>query len=710
MYRALNGEDSSIDDLEVHAPSGPAVLEAFGSPIRDVDGKVMFGVAAYTDITERRRISEELNKARIAAEESTAAKSAFLANMSHEIRTPLNGILGMAELVLDANLSPEDRKSVELIMQSGEILLHVINDILDFSKIEAGQLEIEATEVDVERLVGSTVRIMMPSAAQRGFEIVADVRAGVPACVLADPTRVRQVLTNLIGNAVKFTHTGEVAVVVERVDDDTTPTEHTRLRFSVRDTGVGIAPEKLSTIFEAFRQADTTTTRRYGGTGLGLSISRRLVELMGGRLEASSVEGVGSTFSFELTVPITEARVPAPLPSARLEGMRMLVVDDNATNRRVISGVLRSAHCEVLEAMDAATGLEMLRAAVREGRTIDIVITDRMMPGTDGFDFARAIRADPQTARTRVVIASSVNRRGDAAVSRELDIAAYLLKPVSRTELLETLKGVVSETPSAALEAIEPVVAPQAIVVVPLRVLLAEDNVVNQEVASAVLRRRGHGVTIVSSGRAAVDAVADGEYDVVLMDLQMPELDGFEATAEIRRLPGAHDLHVIALTANAMTGERERCIAAGMDDYVAKPFKAAELLAAVERRERRSAAPDAETHGPAVDLVGFRESLESGGVGALFGSLIAMFVSDSPARIEALQAAAAGGDATQVERAAHALKSGAATLRATRLAALLGELERSARAGEAGRIPTLVADVTAAYSDVLRALHEASHG
>ncbi len=705
IVRALAGEEASADDIEIHRPDGNINLEVFGSPIRDSSGNVVFGVAAFTDITERRRIAEALNAARVAAEEATASKSAFLANMSHEIRTPLNGILGMAEVLLDGDLSAENRRSVETIISSGETLLRVINDILDFSKIEAGQLDIEHVEVDVPVLIESTARLLMAKASAAGIEVVIDIGADVPTRVVGDPTRLRQVLANLVGNAVKFTARGEVVIEVRRVGGDArTPS----LRFSVCDTGAGIAAEKIDSIFEAFRQADTTTTRRYGGTGLGLSISRRLVELMGGNLMVTSTEGVGSTFTFTLPMPIADATERSASPTPRLADSKILIVDDNATNRRAMRSVLETAGSTVLDVQDGTSALSELRAAAHTGSPFAAVVSDVAMPGLDGFDLATAIRGDASIQSTPIVLASSIHRRGDHARTRSLGIAAYLLKPIPREDLLLALRQAIGRTgtPTGGV----PIIADRAPAGAPARacrVLIAEDNVVNQEVASTVLRRRGHAVHVVGNGLAAVEAAATQPYDVILMDLQMPELDGIEATARIRTLPRGRDVRIIALTANAMAGERERCIAAGMDDYLAKPFKSVELVAAVENRPHTPQGAVSSVDAPPLDLHGLRTDLELGGVVEIMDDILDTFAHDSPARMEALRAAVASGDARTIERAAHAFKSGASTIRARPLADLLQGLERDARAGTLDDAVSMLARIEQAFAAVQRQLQSA---
>ncbi|HEY4131210.1 MAG TPA: response regulator [Gemmatimonadaceae bacterium] len=706
LVRALHGEETRVDDVEVRRPNGSITLEIFGSPIRDRNGHVAFGVAAFTDITERRRVAQALEAARVAAEEATAAKSTFLANMSHEIRTPLNGILGLAELMGEEDLTSEQRRSIELIISSGETLLHVINDILDFSKIEAGQLDIESTVVDLAGIVESTARLLMPKAVEKSIEIVTEIDAKIPPGVLGDPTRIRQVLTNLLGNAVKFTHRGEVVITLSLVTLDG---DDARVRFGVRDTGTGIPSDKLETIFDPFRQADATTTRRYGGTGLGLSISRRLVELMDGKLEVASVLGAGSTFAFELDMQVIEAALPNADAATDLTGVRILMVDDNATNRRVMRAMLAASDADVAEAADGRRALEAMRDAQRDGRPYGLLITDLVMPELDGFELVGEMRADPIIARTPAVMVTSVTRRGDAQRCRDLSIDACLLKPASRSELVTAIRAAIGhadrERTARSFVAPRPTTTERRAIEPPTRrleILLAEDNAVNQEVAAAMLRRRGHTVTIVENGRRAVDEAKAHRYDVILMDLQMPEMDGVEATGEIRRMLGPGGPRIVALTANALTGERERCLAAGMDGYLSKPFRSSDLVTVVELRGATPASgvPIVPAPTAAADLRGLRRDLELGGVAEIFDDIVKVYMRDAPMRMDALQRAVESGEARGIERAAHAFKSAAATIHAGRLAELLQELERNGRNGAVGDAGTRVHEIARVFHAV----------
>jgi len=634
-------------------------------------------VALYEDISDRKAAEAAMREARDLAERVARARSAFLANMSHEIRTPMNAVLGFVELVLDTELASEQRRALELVRTSSEALLTILNDILDYSKIEAEHLELEAIPFDLPKVVHATATLLAVRAREKHLELTVDVLPDVPQMVRGDPTRVRQVLMNLIGNAIKFTDQGEVDVsasVVRRDGGGAT------VQFRVRDTGIGISPEQLGTIFQEFTQADASMTRRYGGTGLGLAISRRLVALMGGELAVTSEVGGGSEFTFALTFPLEVAQATARA-TVSLGGRRLLVVDDNETNRRIVRDMLGAEGMAVHEAPRADAGLEALRRAARAGAPYDLAILDAQMPDQDGFELATAVRADRALAATRLLILTSAGQRGDGERCRQLGIQAYLTKPIARADLVEAVGTVLAGTVSAPGEA--DLVTRHSIAESrhALRILLAEDNPVNQQVATAMLLKRGHQVDVVSNGREAVDAVARERYDVVLMDIQMPEMDGFEATAKIRALPQGRTVPIIALTAHALSGERERCLERGMSGYLAKPFKAHDLFAVVEGRGTQPADTTA-APSPAIDLAAFRRSMEEAGAAEAVDGILETFVATMPQRLDALAAAARDAEAEPLQRAAHAFKSAAGTIGAGRLAALLEDMERAARDGD----------------------------
>jgi two-component system, sensor histidine kinase and response regulator len=660
------------------AADAPVVISTSGAPVRDASGTIVAFHGIIRDVADRAAARAALRAARDAAEQAAAAKSAFLANMSHEIRTPMNGVLGVAELLQGTALDAEQRRMVDLIATSGNALLTVINEILDFSKIEAQQLEIESVEFDLHELVESTVKLTASSAVESSVEIVTDVRSDVPMHVMGDPTRLRQVLSNLLGNALKFTHAGEVVTCVERIAG---VGKMARIGFSVKDTGIGMSPETLAGIFEPFRQADSSTTRRYGGTGLGLSISRRLVELMGGTLTVASDEGRGSRFSFELFMPVVAA--PAAAEPVQLQGIRALIVDDNTTNQRVLGAMLAHEGVRVQCESSGDEGLRALRDAGVAGAPFAVLITDVQMPGMDGFELVRRVRDDDALASTRVVMATSGNRRGDAARAAELRIAAVVTKPVSRRELTRAVQGALSGTARPGGESGQKIQPANRL----LSVLIAEDNPINQEVARAMLTRRGHSVDVVENGRLAVEAAARNDYDVILMDIQMPELDGLDATKEIRKRRPAGRPRIVALTANVLPGERERCLANGMDAYLAKPFAARDLFEIVEGENAlATSAVTSSASRPAgkklIDLDELRADLRSAGIEESLPVLVRLFLRDGPGRVDAILKAVSSRSGPNMAAAAHAMKSAAGAVRASRLMGLLSSMERAAKAGE----------------------------
>ncbi len=547
-------------------------------PLLDADGTVREWFGVHTDVDDQERAHEAMRAAKDAAEAATRAKGEFLANMSHEIRTPMNGVLGMTELALGTDLTPRQREYLGLVKSSADALLTVIDDILDFSKIEAGKLKLDPVSFAPRDAVTDTLRCLAMRAHDKGLELACRVAPEVPETVVGDPGRLRQVLVNLVGNALKFTERGEVVVAVDRDPDGPSGAA---LRFSVADTGIGIAPEKRSAIFAPFEQADGSTTRKYGGTGLGLTISSRLIELMGGRIWVEENPGGGSIFRFTARLDGDPEGRPLPTPASPvvLDGLRVLIVDDNRTNRMILEEVLSQWGCRPLAVEGGPQALRAMDRAADRGEPYPLALLDRMMPEMDGCELARRIHANPRHAATRMLMLTS-GGRDDSGLARELGIGGVLAKPVRQSELLNALLDLFGPgLASSSTEQTMPMPTPTAATSGRLRVLLAEDHVINQKVATRMLEDQGHEVTIAANGRLAVEAfAASGPFDVILMDVQMPEMDGFEATAAIRsrEQPGAR-VPIAALTAHAMAGDRERCLSAGFDDYLAKPIQAAAL-------------------------------------------------------------------------------------------------------------------------------------
>jgi two-component system, sensor histidine kinase and response regulator len=690
------------DEIEL---TDGTVLDRYTAPVMGARGEYFGRIFSFHDVTEHKRLTEAMREARDQAERAVQTRSIFLANMSHEIRTPMNAVLGMVEIVLDTDLTHEQRHSLELVRSSAESLLGVLNDVLDYSKIEADRLDIDAVAFDLPRLVYTTAGLLAVRAQEKEIELIPDVCADVPQTVRGDPTRLRQVLTNLMGNAVKFTSSGEVVVCVEPAQlADGSPA----VAFTVRDTGIGIPADRLDRIFEEFTQADGSTSRRYGGTGLGLTIAQRLVQLMGGRITVKSEVGHGSEFAFTIALPAEDAPAVVSVPaSVSLAGKRVLVVDDNSINRRIFRQALVSEGAFVDEAKDAAGGLVAMRSAAAD-RPYALTLLDVRMAGSDGFDFARQVRSDPAIAGTPLLLLTSAGHRGDAAQCRELGISGYLTKPVARSELLEIASAILNGVHRGEERA---VVTRHTLAEVRqrLRILLAEDVVVNQEVAATMLRKRGHQVDVVSNGREAVTAVQREPYDLILMDIQMPEMDGFEATAAIRALGERGAVPIVALTAHALSGERERCMAQGMDGYIAKPFKAHELFATVEGWRATSPAPENVVEKQvtaAVDLDVLRAQLRAAGAEDSLRHVVDTFLDSVTERIAALRDALANGTAASVARAAHAFKSSAAVIGAGSLAALLAEIEADGRAEQLPDRASLADRVRDAAAAVVSALRD----
>jgi two-component system sensor histidine kinase/response regulator len=737
LYRSEHATEALRDEREIMRTGVPVVgkeefevwldgrtgwVRTSKAPLRDQRGRIVGTFGVSHDITDRKlaeqelaRQADQLLQSNAALEEmatvakaASRAKSEFLANMSHEIRTPLNGIIGMTDLTLSTELNREQKDYLETVKLSADSLLSVINDILDFSKIEASKMELEEIDFHLCECIEGTLKTLALRADEKGLELLGETPHGLPEMLVGDPGRLRQVLINLLGNALKFTSEGEVALRVqpELIEDDAIT-----LRFTVEDTGVGIDPLKLNSIFESFNQADTSTTREYGGTGLGLTISKKLIEMMGGRIWVESEPGVGSRFFFTAKFGVSRATretAEAVNPSHVLQGTKVLVVDDNRTNRRILEGLVRRWGMNPGTAHDGENALMELVEAYEKNEPYQLVLTDMHMPQMDGFGLVARIKENAEIATATIMMLTSGGQRGDAARCEELGISAYLLKPVRQAELRDAISRVLQ---SSEREGKRGMVTTNTLhenrgASPSLHILLAEDNPVNQKLAVRLLEKRGHRMAVALNGREALSAMEKTSFDLVLMDVQMPVMDGLEATRLLREGERGSSRHqpVVAMTALVMKGDRERCMEAGMDGYLTKPIRPAELDAVLDRYMALKPEVPAvwEPAGVSHSPVCVEELLERvDGDRAFLAELLGLLRVDYPEQMAAMKEAIAREDCAALQKVAHGLKGALGNLSAARASSITAELEAMAKSGKMREAPARVSELEREMEQVM---------